>query len=97
MSAPVTVTLLPCPFCGGDASFYGVPGNYGYYSSQTGVQCGNDDCSMQPKVSFDDEVYDWNKRTHVARDSRAEAITAWNTRPAAEAASAADRAGSDGV
>jgi hypothetical protein len=76
------VTLKPCPFCGGDASFYHVAGSYGYYSSKTGVQCGNGDCFTQPKIAFDDEAYDWDRRIQVPRPSKEQAIAAWNTRAA---------------
>ncbi len=79
LSAAAT-ELLPCPFCGEVASFYHIAGNYGYYSSKTGVQCGNGDCLMQPKIAFDDEGYDWNKRTHIPLNSREKSIAAWNTR-----------------
>ena len=37
MSGPAVTQLLPCPFCGGEASFYHVAGSYGYYSSKTGM------------------------------------------------------------
>lgn len=76
--------LKPCPFCGGEASFYTVSGSYGYYSSKTGVQCHNGDCLVHPKVSFDDEGYDWKKRRPIKLPSREQAITAWNTRAAME-------------
>jgi hypothetical protein len=85
MTEQEQVQLLPCPFCGGEGSFYRVAGSYGYYSSKTGAQCGNGDCPVQPKIAFDDEGYDWNKRKHIALKSKAAAVTAWNTRQTATA------------
>lgn len=79
LSAAAT-ELLPCPFCGEAASFYHIAGSYGYYSSKTGVQCGNGDCLVQPKIAFDDEGYDWGKRTHIPLGSKEKAIADWNTR-----------------
>ena len=84
MTEQEQVQLLPCPFCGGDGSFYLVAGSYGYYSSKTGARCGNGDCPVQPKIAFDDEGFDWDKRKHIALKSKASAVTAWNTRHTAK-------------
>lgn len=77
MSAPVTVTLLPCPFCGGEAAihewpFLGLPEDHEPEPTSYHVACAACEGGHPP-------TYD-----------RAEAIAAWNTRTAAaEAASAA--------
>ena len=57
-------TLLPCPFCGGEATHSLGAGERLYRT----VGCNNDDCDM-PRM--------WWEREDK---SEAEAITAWNTR-----------------
>lgn len=73
---PRVVELLPCPFCGGAASL-------SYYTRSASnepaghyVEC--DNCAAGGPTA---DV------SSIVTDVRAEAITAWNTRTAAEAAS----------
>lgn len=54
---PIPVTLLPCPFCGGEA-------RWGYHDCENGehyvcVECGVEKPSIK----------DWNRRTHQTPDS----------------------------
>lgn len=72
MSAPVTVTLKPCPFCGGDnVKVFGPYGWYRHYGISHSCR------------SFYNGAHEMAQGFH----SEAQAITAWNTR-ATEASAA---------
>ena len=64
----VTVTLKPCPFCGGEAGAI----DFSLQLPDYRIGCRNPECAVKPSgKTFDPQHYP-------------EAITAWNTRQAEE-------------
>ena len=51
----MTEELKPCPFCGHDASVFGVGGIMH-------VVCLNCNASSGPRLSLQDAIKDWNRR-----------------------------------
>lgn len=69
-SSKASDSLLPCPFCGGEATLYG-PRFWSAY-------CSNDDCPVHPLVS---EGTAWDGVTPAASDDFREIVAAaWNAR-----------------
>ena len=67
-------TLLPCPFCGGEAKI--IESDYGMYLTGYAVYC-KGECHAKLGVSGRlGEAYEWTPYF----DTEAEAIAAWNTR-----------------
>lgn len=80
------VELLPCPFCGGEASVYTArTENYGYWSSTRAAGC-RERCASSP--AFDTQNFVQGKGM-VEVDADSLAIAAWNTRPTITPAHAA--------
>lgn len=73
------MTLLPCPFCGGEASLKHDQGNENWNKSWR-AECNN--CHVAQKIFYGSNS--WNQTSNKTRkfdkDAENSAITAWNTR-----------------
>lgn len=62
-------TLLPCPFCGGDADVFGTDGAPDRYAVITCIRCGNEEIGSAVKVvrlGKDVAIAAWNRRASLS-------------------------------